>query len=97
MEECIWHLEPKDRHCEFCSAVCGARPRKQSESSTKIPPLYIKATIEKGVDGLYSVFSDCKIGNSYLGGYGMTKLLAKKDFEESIIEALKENTTIEYK
>ena len=96
MEECMWHLKPKDRHCDFCSVVCGARPIKQGVTSTHILPLGIKATIEKGEDGLYCVNSDYKIGNSYLGGYGLTESAAKKDFQKSILEAIMENTSIEY-
>lgn len=47
-KDCLWGLEPKDRHCEFCSAVCSARPLEQGRSTALILPLSIKATIEKG-------------------------------------------------
>ena len=95
-KDCLWGLEPKDRHCEYCIAFCSVRTIKQSVASTHIPPLEIKATVEIGNDGLYSVNSDYKIGNSYLGGYGLTESAAKRDFQKSIFEAIMENTSIEY-
>ena len=48
------------------------------------------AIIEKGKDGLYSVMSDVKFGNSFLGGFGESVDDAKEDFIESIKEALEE-------
>ena len=50
----------------------------------------VKAIVEKGKDGLFSVYSDNHIGNSYLGGFGDTVAKAKSDFMESIREALVE-------
>ena len=47
----------------------------------------IKAIIEKGKDGLYSVYSEHHLGNSYLGGFGNSVSDAKADFFESIREA----------
>ena len=47
----------------------------------------IKAIIEKGKDGLYSVYSTQHLGNSYLGGFGDSVSAAKADFFESIREA----------
>ncbi len=51
----------------------------------------IKAIIEKGKDGLYAVYSEDHIGKSYLGGFGESAGEAKRDFVESIKEALAEN------
>jgi predicted RNase H-like HicB family nuclease len=48
----------------------------------------IKATIEKGNDGYYSVRSDAKIGRAYLGGFGNTVEEARADFAASIEEAI---------
>ena len=96
-KDCLWGLEPKDRHCEYCTVVCSARPIEQGCSTALILPLTIKATIEKNErEDYYSVYSDCKIGNSYLGGCGATKKRAREDFEESIREAMLENVEIEY-
>ena len=50
----------------------------------------IKAVIEKGKDGLYSVRSEAKIGKSYLGGFGESVGEAKEDFMESLFEAIEE-------
>ena len=50
----------------------------------------VKAIVERGKDGLYAVYSDAHIGNSYFGGFGDSVALAKADFMESIEEALKE-------
>ncbi len=41
-------------------------------------------------DGLFSVYSDAKIGVSFLGGYGNTAQEAKDDFMKSIDEAIEE-------
>ena len=51
----------------------------------------IKAIIEKGKDGLFSVYSEDHLGNSYFGGFGESVNEAKKDFLESIHEAIEEN------
>ena len=50
----------------------------------------ITAIVERGADGLYSVFSEDHFGNSYFGGYGDSVEKAKADFLESIKEAIKE-------
>ena len=50
----------------------------------------IKAIVEKGKDGMYSVYSDDHLGNSYFGGYGDSVVKAKDDFMLSISEALEE-------
>ena len=50
----------------------------------------IQAIIERGEDGLYSVYSDNHFGNSYLGGFGKSVAEAKADFMTSIQEALAE-------
>ena len=56
----------------------------------------IKAVIEKGSDGLYSIHSKDHIENSYFGGFGATKYEAVEDFRESVIEAFIENLVIEF-
>ena len=50
----------------------------------------IQAIVERGSDGLYSVYSNDHFGNSYFGGYGDSVDKAKEDFYESIKEAIKE-------
>ena len=50
----------------------------------------IKAIVEKGSDGRYSVYSNQHIGNSYFGGFGDSVSKAKSDFEDSIREAIQE-------
>lgn len=50
----------------------------------------IVAIIEKGSDGLYSVRSESKVGNSYFGGFGESVKIAKADFMESVAEAFEE-------
>jgi len=50
----------------------------------------ITAIVEKGSDGLYSVYSEDHIGNSYSGGFGNSVSKAKEDFLASIEEALQE-------
>ena len=47
----------------------------------------IFAIIEKGTDGLYSIYSDDMLLNHGLGGYGSSVEEAKSDFMESIKEA----------
>ena len=96
-DKCLWGLEQKDRHCEYCIADCALRPKEKSIATTSIlVPQTIKATIEKSADWLYCISSDCKIGDSYLGGYGQSIQTAKSDFEVSIEEAVIENVKIEY-
>lgn len=53
----------------------------------------ILAIVERGSDGLYSVYSDDHFGNSYFGGYGDSVEKAKEDFFESIKEAIQEQLT----
>ena len=50
----------------------------------------ILAIIEKGSDGLYSVYSDNHFGNSYFGGFGDSVSQAKEDFILSVREAISE-------
>lgn len=50
----------------------------------------IKAIVEKGSDGLYSIYSEDHFGNSYFGGFGDSVSKAKDDFVESIREAINE-------
>ena len=47
----------------------------------------ILAIIEKGTDGLYSIYSDDMLLNHGLGGYGSSVEEATADFMESIKEA----------
>lgn len=47
----------------------------------------ILAIIEKGTDGLYSIYSDDMLLNHGFGGYGSSVEEAKADFMESITEA----------
>ena len=51
----------------------------------------IKAIVEKSEDGLYSVYSEDHLGNSYFGGFGDSVNEAKEDFITSIKEAISEN------
>lgn len=44
--------------------------------------------IEKGSDGLYSVYSESNIDKHYFGGFGDSVEEAKEDFEVSIKEAI---------
>ena len=50
----------------------------------------ITAIVERGSDGLYSVYSNDHFGNSFFGGYGDSVEKAKADFFESIKEAIHE-------
>ena len=50
----------------------------------------VKALVEKGPDGLYSIHTEDHFGNSCFGGYGDSVEKAKADFFESIKEAIKE-------
>lgn len=50
----------------------------------------IKAIIEKGKDGRFSVYSDDHFGNSFFGGFGASVAAAKEDFLESVKEAIEE-------
>lgn len=53
----------------------------------------ILAIVERGSDGLYSVYSEDHFGNSFFGGYGDSVEKAKADFFESIKEAIQEQLT----
>lgn len=50
----------------------------------------VKAVVEKGSDGLFSVYSDDHFGNSFFGGFGDSVAKAKEDFLESIKESINE-------
>lgn len=50
----------------------------------------IIAIVEKGQDGLYSVWSDNCFGYHFFGGYGVSVEEAKQDFLASVNEALVE-------
>lgn len=89
---CIFNAKPEDRHCEFCLAAC---PERKNVSPCMTSTQY-EATIEKGPDGLYCVYSEGHIGNSYFGGFGLTRTQAIADFKESVAEAFKENLTIKF-
>lgn len=47
----------------------------------------VLAIVEKGTDGLYSIYSDVMLSNHGLGGFGSTVEEAKADFLQSIEEA----------
>lgn len=55
--------------------------------------MLIKAIIERGADGLYSVYSDDHFGKSYFGGFGDSVATAKEDFKLSIQEAIQEQVS----
>lgn len=55
----------------------------------------VKAIIERGDDGLYSVYSEDHIGDSYFGGFGETEGDAIEDFRQSVLDAFAENLKIE--
>lgn len=48
----------------------------------------VTAIVERGSDGLYSIYSDDCIGKDYFGGFGENVEEAKADFMESIKEAI---------
>lgn len=48
----------------------------------------IKAIIERSKDGLYSIYSQERIGRDCFGGYGESVEEAKEDFLSSIKEAI---------
>lgn len=47
----------------------------------------ILAIVEKGEDGLYSIYTEAEIAGHSFGGFGESVEIAKKDFMESIQEA----------
>ena len=47
----------------------------------------VTAVVEKGKDGLYSVYSEQEMGSHTFGGYGESVEIAKEDFMASIEEA----------
>ena len=50
----------------------------------------ILAIVEKGSDGLFSVYSEDHFGNSFFGGFGDCVSKAKDDFVVSVKEAIHE-------
>jgi hypothetical protein len=48
----------------------------------------IIAIVEKGKDGLFSIWSEQSFANHFFGGYGASVEEAKKDFLDSVTEAL---------
>jgi hypothetical protein len=57
----------------------------------------VTAIVEKGKDGLYSIYSEQEICNHCFGGYGESVEIAKSDFIQSIDEAkdmIKEETGV---
>ena len=50
----------------------------------------ILAIVERGKDGLYSIYSEDHFGNSYFGGFGNSVLEAKEDFLLSVKESIEE-------
>ena len=53
----------------------------------------VKAVVEKGSDGLFSVYSGDHFGNSYFGGFGDSVAKAKEDFLVSIRESINEQAS----
>ncbi|WP_195360329.1 pilus assembly protein HicB [Odoribacter splanchnicus] len=53
----------------------------------------ILAIVEKGKDGLYSIYTEAEIAGHSFGGFGESVEFAKKDFMESIQEAKEMITT----
>jgi hypothetical protein len=53
----------------------------------------VKAVVEKGSDGLFSVYSEDHFGNSYFGGFGDSVAKAKEDFLVSIRESINEQAS----
>ena len=52
----------------------------------------VNCIVEKGSDGLFAVYSEDHIGNSYFGGFGVSVSEAKEDFLASIREAIEEES-----
>ena len=50
----------------------------------------VKGIIKKGTDGLYSIYTDNKIGHNRPGGFGETVDVAKEDFMDSIEESIED-------
>ena len=48
----------------------------------------VTAIVERSKDGLYSIYSDERIGRDCFGGYGESVAEAKKDFLVSVQEAI---------
>ena len=48
----------------------------------------VTAIVERSKDGLYSIYSEDRIGRDCFGGYGDSVVHAKKDFLASIQEAI---------
>lgn len=53
----------------------------------------ILAIVEKGDDGLYSIYTEAEIAGHGFGGFGGSVEIAKKDFMESIQEVKEMITT----
>ena len=53
--------------------------------------MIIQAIVEKGSDGLYSVYSEEHLGNSYFGGFGDSVAKAKEDFPEPLVPVITTN------
>lgn len=53
----------------------------------------ILAIVEKGKDGLYSIYTEAEIAGHGFGGFGESVEIAKKDFMESIQEVKEMITT----
>ena len=53
----------------------------------------ILAIVEKGDDGLYSIYTEAEIAGHGFGGFGESVEIAKKDFMESIQEVKEMITT----
>ena len=50
----------------------------------------VTAIIERGSDGIFSIWSEQSLGDFCFGGYGQSVVEAKNDFQQSVQEALQE-------
>ncbi len=91
-----YELSPGKEHDVWCSPISGARIRIPRHQSREVPAnqivliMKVLAIVEKGSDGLFSVYSDAHIGKSYFGGFGNSVSEAKDDFVVSVKEAISE-------
>lgn len=88
-----------------CLRTMITKGNQKQSSIDYMTTMKVKAVIEKGSDGLFSVYSDSHIHHHFFGGFGDNVSEAKEDFEESIREAIEatrsnakfEDIAIEYK
>ena len=79
---------PGISHKRYREELSG--PLKNKLVYNKTCSMKIKAIVERGSDGRYSVYSEQHFGNSYFGGFGESVSKAKEDFQLSIQEAIAE-------